>query len=97
MSQTFITFSKSSKCVASNDSLITNYPNSNHLPLENKGLSWNVQHDSCKSNVTPDICFSALKEMPVSQACQIDMSHMITHIDDNHFMGESLVMGCLLI
>lgn len=56
-----------------------------------------MHHDSCKSNVTLDIRVSALKEMPVSQACQIDMSHMITHIDDNHFMGESLVMGCLLI
>lgn len=56
-----------------------------------------MHHDSCKSNVTLDIRVSALKEMPVSRACQIDMSHMITHIDDNHFMGESLVMGCLLM
>lgn len=57
-----------------------------------------MHHDSCKSNVTLDIRVSALKEMPVSQACQIDLSHMITHIDDNHFMGEFLViMGCLLI
>lgn len=48
MSQTSIAFSMVSKRVASDDSLITNYPNSTHLPLENKRIilkyaSWFMQ------------------------------------------------------